>query len=366
MRVTTFSKRSCKLSVRALLLLTPDLKVNFANEAFYRIFQTTPSETLNHRLFTIGRGQWNSEQLRQVLERLEREQVEFRDLEVFQKFQDIGEKTMIINARRLRDEFNPSSEMILMAIEDATARRILERERDEALHSREELIGIVSHEIRNPLTTIITSLDIIRMTLPKVGVHAGTPKMLDNISTSAHRMERITTDLLDMPRIDSGQLTIRLEDTPLAELLEEVTRLYEPEAQTLGIRTSWSTAVGVGSISCDRDRIIQVLSNLVSNALEFTQSGGQVQVRAERIASGGIRFSVSDTGRGIPANELPRVFQRFWQAKHKQYVGTGLGLYISNRLGTAHGGTLQVSSQEGKGSTFSLTLPAAHSAVRAA
>ena len=349
-----------------LLLLTPDLKVSFANDAFYRIFQTTPNETLDHKIFAIGQGQWNTQPLRSLLEKLEREQLEFRDMEIFQRFEGIGEKTMIINARRLMDEHNPSSELILMAIEDATERKILERERDEALRSREELIGIVSHEIRNPLTTILTSLDIIRMTLPAVGVHPETPKMLENISTSAHRMERITTDLLDMTRIDAGELAIHIEDTPVQELLDEVMRLYEPEARMLGVRTSWATPSAIGSIGCDRGRIIQVLSNLVGNALKFTQSGGEVQVSAERLSSSAVRFSVSDTGRGIPASELPRVFQRFWQAKHKQYVGTGLGLYISNRLVTAHGGALQVNSQEGKGSTFSFTLPAAQSTERAA
>ena len=228
--------RSIVQTIReALIILTPDLKVRFANDAFYRFFATEPARTLNQLIFNIGRGHWNVPPLHELLEKIQMEKAELKDIEVFQIFEDIGEKTMIINARRLVDQSDPGSELILMAIEDATERRILERERDEAFRSREELIGIVSHEIRNPLTTITTSLDIIRLLLPKTGAPLQIPKMIDNIYTSARRMERITTDLLDMTRIDAGELEIKMEHVPIQELAEEVMGLYEPEARALGI-----------------------------------------------------------------------------------------------------------------------------------
>ena len=252
----------------------------------------------------------------------------------------------------------PSGTMtILTTITDISVRKAIEAERDQALKDQEELVAVVSHEIKNPLTTIIFSLDIINKTLPPHKGQKQTQEILDNIRGAAHRMTRITSDLLDVTKINAGCFPIKPTVVDIVNFVEEQISLFQPLAAAKSIHIETEVSVKAKSANCDRDRIAQVLTNLLNNAIKFTGEGGMIRVAVDHFQDR-IRFQVTDTGCGIPADQLSHVFDRFWQAKHKQYLGSGLGLYIAKNIVSAHGGELRVISKEGEGSTFYFTLPA--------
>ena len=167
-------------------------------------------------------------------------------------------------------------------------------------------------------------------------------------------------DLLDAARIQSGQaISIQPQPLPVGPLLAEAVEAFRLQAEQKCQRLVCETADGVSHVLADNDRLHQVLSNLIGNAVKFTPEGGLIRVTAEPEANGMVRFSVSDTGPGIPQELLPRLFQPFAQAADTASLGTGLGLAISKGIVEAHGGEIQAHTVPGEGTTFTFTLPAA-------
>jgi signal transduction histidine kinase len=170
-------------------------------------------------------------------------------------------------------------------------------------------------------------------------------------------MNRLIRDLLDFASIQGGRLTISRRPHDAAEMVREVLESLEPLAAQKSLRIE-NTVVGKQlSVLSDHDRMIQAFSNIVGNAIKFTPEGGAIRVGAEREGEH-VRFSIADTGPGISPEEVGHVFDRYFQARRKNREGIGLGLSIAKGIVDAHGGRIWVESEEGKGSTFFVTLPA--------
>ena len=177
------------------------------------------------------------------------------------------------------------------------------------------------------------------------------------ISRSAAGMDRLIGDLIDYARVQAGKLSIERQMVDAASLVHDSVEMLRPRAEEKKLRLEVHAAEGL-TVSSDRDRVLQVLANLVGNAIKFTPEGGAVSVRVTRV-NGDAQFEVSDTGPGIPEAQLTHIWQRFWQGKRRAGAGMGLGLSIARGLVEAHGGRIWAESTVGVGSTFYFTLPLA-------
>ncbi len=235
-------------------------------------------------------------------------------------------------------------------------RRRLYDQAQQAIKSRDELLATVSHDLRNPLSTIamVASLMLV------APAHDEAAKRLrrhaEKLDRAVKRMEHLIRDLQDLASIENGHLSLSPNPTPLAMLLADAIEAQSQAAQAKGIKLLSDTSDPGIWVACDRERVLQVLANLVGNAIKFTPEGGTVELRCLRRSSD-ICLSVADTGPGIAAEELPRVFERFWQSKSIARTGSGLGLAISKGIIDRHGGEIWVESELGRGATFSFTLP---------
>jgi signal transduction histidine kinase len=183
-------------------------------------------------------------------------------------------------------------------------------------------------------------------------------KQAGRIQAAAERMGRLISDLLDWGRIEAGGLPLEPSEQDVASLVMEALESVRPLAEARGLRVGAELADDGVQVKCDRTRVLQVLGNLLGNAVKFTPDGGQLTVGA-RVQQGEVRLWVRDTGSGIRPEALPHVFERYWQAKDAESRGTGLGLYIAKGIVEAHGGRIWAQSEWGQGSTFSFTLPTA-------
>ncbi|HEX8437088.1 HAMP domain-containing sensor histidine kinase [Archangium sp.] len=242
------------------------------------------------------------------------------------------------------------------AVAVENARLFLEAQR--AVRTREEVLAVVSHDLKNPLGSISLSVQLLRRLLPEGEVGERMRNHTRTIERSVERMDRLIRDLLDMASLQAGRVKLDLGRYAADDLVREGLVLLEPLAIQKRIALRARPARERSWVRCDRDRFFQVLTNLVGNALKFTPEDGSVTVTVEPQGDF-VRFSVRDTGPGIPPEALPHLFEPFWQAKGTARQGTGLGLTISRGLVEAHGGWLEVETEPGQGSTFSFTLPRA-------
>ena len=227
-------------------------------------------------------------------------------------------------------------------------------EAHEALRAREDLLAIVSHDLRNPLGVVLASTALLLKSNLPPDKQERARRQVEAIQRAGNRMNRLIRDLLDFASIQAGRLSVSKHPQDVAAMVNEVLEVTEPLAATKSHRLVADVAPEL-AVRCDHDRVIQLFSNLVGNAVKFTPDGGTITVRAA--PEGGIlRFSVTDTGPGISADELPHVFDRYYQAQRRNRDGIGLGLSIARGIVEAHGGRIWAESEEGKGSTFSFTL----------
>jgi signal transduction histidine kinase len=229
---------------------------------------------------------------------------------------------------------------------------------NQAVRQRDEVISFVAHDLRNPIHAIQIQAALL---LAKDAPLADEKReaALRNIQRTSERMERLVGDLVDARRVESGHaLPVDPHPTGVAGLLEDVCALFSPQAGAKGIRMECPVPEISSAISADPERILQVFGNLLDNAIKFTPAGGRIEVACEA-GEDRMRFSVRNTGPAIPGEELPRLFDPFWQAERTARLGTGLGLAISKALVEAHGGTIGVESNARDGTTFHFTIPTA-------
>jgi PAS domain S-box-containing protein len=225
-----------------------------------------------------------------------------------------------------------------------------------ATRARDEMLGVVSHDLRNPIHTVHMSASFLLDVLPEEERKMERTQAAI-IRRAAERANRLIQDLLDISHIEGGRLALDREPHDVASIAREAVEQAEMAAAERGIALECGEMEPGARASVDRDRVLQALGNLIGNALKFTPRGGRVTVAARR-ADDGVRLSVSDTGPGIPAAQVPRLFERYWQANTADRRGVGLGLSIVQGIAQAHGGEVRVETEEGAGTTFTLVLPA--------
>jgi signal transduction histidine kinase len=229
---------------------------------------------------------------------------------------------------------------------------------DEVESMRRHLIADVSHELRTPLTAIQGSMEGLMD-----GVLPPTDETYQQIHTEAQRLNRLVDDLQELSRVEARAYELHLESLEVAPLIQTVMKRLGPVAASKKITLTSPAAGALPRIRGDEDRLVQVLSNLVSNALQYTPAGGSVEIAARQVGKD-VEFSVRDTGAGIGAEHLANVFDRFYRVDKSRSRqaggGSGIGLTIARSLVEAHGGRIRAESGgAGKGSTFTFTVPIA-------
>ena len=237
-----------------------------------------------------------------------------------------------------------------LALDNARLYRVAQR----AIKARDEVLGIVAHDLRNPLSTILMEARLLRRQEPEP--ERRSQDSSDAIQRAATRMDRLIQDLLDATRIEARGLTIEPRLVNVADVTSEAVRVQAPLASSMSLELRLDLEREPPDVWVDRDRLLQVFENLIGNAIKFTPAGGSVTVGAARHGTD-VLFWVRDTGPGIDVEDQPHVFDRFWQGRTKDRGGAGLGLPIVKGIVEAHGGRVWVDGALGQGSTFRFTIP---------
>ncbi|MGZ3687480.1 MAG: sensor histidine kinase [Bdellovibrionota bacterium] len=251
--------------------------------------------------------------------------------------------------------------MVLLSLFKAQARmRRISYASEEASRAREELLATVAHDLKNPLTAILMTDEILLKTLPAGEVMERRRKLLETLRGSAEQMKFLIEDLHLMAGMRAGKVLVHPMGCQVEALVHPLIAMFEPLASAKRISVTFEAAEGLPQIWAAAERLTRVFSNLLGNALKFTPPGGSVVVRAMPVGAE-VEFSVADSGVGIAPGELSLVFERYWQAEVGVGKGMGLGLAISKGIVDAHGGRIWVESAVGRGSTFHFTIPVAQS-----
>jgi PAS domain S-box-containing protein len=237
-----------------------------------------------------------------------------------------------------------------LSIENARLYRLAQR----AARARDDVLGVVAHDLRSPLSTILMQATLLR----QHGAHSkrGSRDPAEMIQRAATRMNRLVEDLLDVTSMEAGQLCVELAPVPARQVVVDSVQAQHAFAASKSLELRLDVAADLPEVSADRGRLLQVFENLMRNAVKFTKPAGFITVGATR-RDAEVLFWVADTGAGIAAKDLPHVFDRFWQARKADRQGAGLGLPIVKGIVEAHGGRVWVDSTPGQGSTFFFTIP---------
>ncbi len=248
--------------------------------------------------------------------------------------------------------------IIILIFHEARTRNIWKlysfQETDRA---RKNLLATVSHDLKNPLSVLLMTTEMLIKTLPaELELTDNRRKLLVRSQKAAEQMRRLITDLLDSSKIEAGKLEIHPVSCDIHEVINRTIEMHEAMITEKELKLIINLPLSLPTLWIDQERITQVFSNLLNNAVKFTEPSGTITISATP-GRKWVKFSISDTGAGIPQDDIPHLFERYWQARKTEKFGTGLGLTICKELVVLHGGEISVESELGKGTTFHFTLP---------
>jgi signal transduction histidine kinase/DNA-binding NarL/FixJ family response regulator len=269
----------------------------------------------------------------------------------------IGQIALDVWANRANDTavLNQLARLVGSALENVRLYRAAQR----AAQARDDVLAIVSHDLRNPLHTIALSAsyleEVFLPDLPEAAL-----QQTQIIRRAVDRANRLIQDLLDVSRIEAGGFSVAAEPIAPALLLADACEAMASTASAANVHlTCCSDGADLPDVMADRERLQQVFSNLIGNAIKFTPAGGTIDVSASASGPFRVRFSVRDSGPGMSPENLPHIFDRFWQARHGERTGAGLGLAIAKGIVEAHDGTISAQSEPGHGAEIAFELPVA-------
>ena len=349
-----------------LVVLDADCRVRLANDAFYELLEETVEGTEGRQLWDTGHGIWTGGSLRPTLEAACRGQQPMVNLEIERVVRG-RERTLVLNTRTIVRLDRPP--IVLLAVDDVTAARQAESLRIDAEALRlvdkrkDEFLGILAHELRNPLAPMRFALELLKRSDGKPAEMMRARQVLDRQVT---HMVRIVDDLLDVSRITQGKVELRKERLNLAGMVAAAVELARPGLDAARHTMTISLPDETVTLDGDAVRLTQVLVNLLNNATKFTPPGGHIWLIADTIGERAespnqLRIRVRDTGVGIAPELQPTIFEMFMQGDQtleRTRAGLGVGLTLVRKLVELHGGTVSVHSDgEGAGSEFVVRLP---------
>jgi signal transduction histidine kinase/CheY-like chemotaxis protein len=350
-----------------LLMLDTNLRVQSANRAFYETFHVSPKETEDQLIYELGNGQWDIPALRTLLEDVIPTSSVFNDFELEHTFPIIGRRVMLLNGRKLRA--GSHSAIIVLAMEDVTVRRLAEEEVARAKEASELanktkslFLANMSHELRTPLNAIVGYSEMLQEEANDRKLDSFSAD-LEKINQSGRQLLALINDILDLSKIEAGKMDLFIEDFNLNELIDDVAATITPMVEKNSNKLHLELADDLGVMHADQVKVRQALFNLLSNAAKFTQNGS-VTLTAKREPMDDVEwivFCVTDTGIGLNPEQIVKLFRDFTQADAsttRKFGGTGLGLALTRSFCQMMGGDVTVSSVPGKGSVFTIKIPA--------
>jgi two-component system CheB/CheR fusion protein len=332
-----------------LLVLNKDLRIISANESFYNAFKVAPNDTEKRLLYDLGNRQWNIPKLRVLLEEILPEKNTIEDFVVEHDFTDIGQKTMLLNARTLQQGPDKTS-LILLAIEDITERSQLEQQKD-------EFVSIASHELKTPITSVKAYTQILGRRFRKAG-DMESVELIGKMDSQLDKLTDLIGDLLDVTKIEAGRIQFHESYFDFNELVEDTVEELQRTTEKHHIMKKLQPS---RTVYGDHDRLGQVLTNYMTNAIKYSPHADTIIVSTV-VDKDNVTLSVQDFGVGLSPEDKAKVFERFYRvggSDQATYPGLGLGLYIASDIINRHRGMVWVESKITKGSTFCFSLPRA-------
>jgi len=349
-----------------MIVLDKNLRVKSANKTFYTTFNVKEEDTEGMLLYDLGNHQWNIPRLRELLESILPKKFHFHDFEITHTFPSIGEKTMLLNARKIIQKMN-HEELILLAISDVTDTKLFEKDlmeakvaAESATKAKQQFLSNMSHEIRTPLNSILGFTNV----LLKTKLDVDQDEFVQAIKTSGMSLNLIINDILDLAKVDAGRLTFEKKPFEIRKSIKSLLFSFDLKIKekNLELVEDYDSKIPLMVLG-DSVRLNQIILNLISNAVKFTHTGKIIlnsKLISENDETVTIEFAITDSGIGIAADKLNSIFNVFEQAETgtaNSYGGTGLGLAIVKQFVEAQGGSINFKSNLGIGSTFSFILP---------
>ena len=348
------------ISADAIICIDEDQKITLFNDGAERIFGWTAAEAMGQPLEILL-----PERVRDVHHAHVHRFAGSAD-----RARRMGQRQEISGIRKNGEEFPAEAAIAKVKMGDAVVFSVVLRDITEqvelhkrlqrAVRARDDTVGVVAHDLRNPVSAVKMLAQALLSRSEEHGLTGEPAEQLRLIREAALQMDRLIEDLLDITRVETGRLSVDLQPVTTIALIEGALRTLQPLVREAGLRLTVDVPATLPMVRADPERIGQVLSNLIGNAIKFTARGGRIGVTAvERDDM--VEVSVTDSGMGISAEHLPHVFDRFWQTSQSDIrsKGAGLGLPIAQGIVLAHGGRMWATSEAGKGSTFYFALPAA-------
>jgi signal transduction histidine kinase len=298
-------------------------------------------------LYDLGNRQWNIPKLRVLLEEILPEKNTIEDFVVEHDFKDIGQKTMLLNARTLRQGPDKTS-LILLAIEDITERKQLEQQKD-------EFISIASHELKTPITSVKAYAQILGQRFRKID-DLKSVELAEKMDVQLDKLTSLIGDLLDVTKIEAGRIQFNESYFDFNELVNTTVEDLQRTTKKHRITKALQSPVTVYG---DQDRLGQVINNFITNAIKYSPQADKIIIKTS-VDKAKVTLGVQDFGLGLSKVDQAKVFERFYRVSgsdQNTYPGLGLGLYISSEIIKRHKGRIWVESKKNNGSTFCFSIP---------